>query len=199
MDACRARDVYLLFVLNHLGAEGATREIVIRIVATGFMYVLAAILVYLALRQPDGRQVLWCALGSALLAFVLGKTLNQLVVRDRPFVVYPEQVRLVALIVRPDSFPSIHAITAFGLLGGVLWSRHWRWGLVMLGLGLLMITARVAAGVHWPSDVIGGAALGLLMSGLFVGIQRRWWPHLGLRRPATPPGAEEEPLPPAAK
>lgn len=186
-------DLAVLFALNHLGPEGLAREAVIRAVATGLMYVLAAVVVYLAWRKPDGRQVLLCALGSALLAFLLGKTLNQLVDRDRPFVLYPDQVRHIALIVRPDSFPSIHAITAFGLLGGVLFGRYPRWGLLMLGLGLPMIAARVAAGVHWPTDVLGGAALGLLMAGLFMTVQRRYLPGLGLARTAT--AQEESPVP----
>jgi len=172
----------LLFFLNHLGAEGPPREVVIRLLATGLMYLLAGIVLYISLRMPDGRQVLLCALGSAVVAVLVGKSLNQLVIRDRPFVVFPDEVRHIALIVRPDSFPSIHAVAAFGLVGGVLLGRYRRVGVIMLALASAMIAARVAAGVHWPSDVVGGGLIALFMAALFMVVQRRYWPRVGLRK-----------------
>jgi len=182
MQTIRHLDREILFFLNHLGAEGPAREVVIRLLATGLMYLLAAIVLYLSLKRPAGRQMLFCALGSAFLALLAGKLLNQIVMGDRPFVLFPQDVRHIELIVRPDSFPSVHAVVAFGLAGGVLFGRYRLWGVIMLVVSLLIITARVAAGVHWPSDVVGGALIGLAMAAVFVTIQRRYWPRLGLGR-----------------
>ncbi|MEA3403869.1 MAG: phosphatase PAP2 family protein [Armatimonadota bacterium] len=190
MEALAAFDRQILFALNHLGPDTFTRELVVRAVATGLMYVLVGGTLYVGLRKPGGRQVLIYALASAFLAIGVGKILNQIVARDRPFVVFPQQVRHIELIVRPDSFPSIHAVAAFGLVGGVLFSRYGRWGAAMLTLALCMVAARVAAGVHWPSDVLGGALIGVTIAALWVALQRRYWPTLGLQ----PEGdAEAEP------
>jgi len=175
-------DRQVLFFLNHLGADGTAREMLIRLVATGVMFVLAAVVIYLALSKPDGRQVLARAFLSLLLAVVAGKMLGRTVGGDRPYVLFPDEVRHVELIVRPASFPSIHAVAAFGLTGGVLFGRYRGWGALMLVLGLCMITARVAAGVHWPSDVLGGGVLALGIAGVFVALQSRYWPRLGLGR-----------------
>lgn len=170
--ALNGLDTRILFFLNHLGHEGLARETVIRVLATGSLYVLGVILLYLLVRKPDGRRVLAAAVISGVLALIAGKIINQVVPRERPFVALPGQVRYIALIVRPDSFPSIHAVVAFALSGSVLFSRHRRWGAVMLILATLMALARVASGVHWPSDVAGGAAIGLLAAALVACIPR---------------------------
>ena len=177
-------DREVLFLLNHLGAEGKLREVIIRLLATGLLYGLAGIVLYLFLRKSGGRQVLLCALGSLVLSVLFGKLINQIVARDRPFVVFPEDVRHVGLFVRPASFPSIHAMAGFGIAGGVLFGRYWRWGLIMVAISLFMIASRVAAGIHWPSDVVGGGLMGVGMAAIFVRIQRRYWPRLGLRKDA---------------
>jgi len=192
MQALRQLDQEILFFLNHLGAEGPAREVVIRLLATGLMYALAAIVAYMFLTKPDGRQVLMTALAGALLGYAVGKIINAMVERDRPFVVFPDQVRHVALYVRPASFPSIHAASAFGGTGAVLFGRYRGWGVIMLVLAAFMIAARVAAGVHWPSDVAGGGLIGLVLAAVLVGIQRCCWPRLGLREGEDGEGVSPE-------
>jgi undecaprenyl-diphosphatase len=179
LSSLRQIDQHILFFLNHLGASGVLRDVVIRLLATGLIYALLGIVLYLFLRKPGGKQVLFLALGSAFAAVVVGKVINQIVPRDRPFVVFPGDVRHVALIVRPDSFPSIHVVAAFGLAGGVLFGPHRVWGALMLLLALFMAVARVAAGAHWPSDVAGGALIGLAMAAILAKIQRYYWSRPG--------------------
>ncbi len=146
MSGLHGMDERVLFFLNHLGADGVPRQAVARLLAAGTLFALGAIVAYIVLRKPDGGQVFVPAIAGFVLAVVIGKALNQIVVRERPFVVFPDDVRHIELIVRPDSFPSIHAAGAFGAVGALLWSRHRRWGLAMLVLTLLMAAARVAAG-----------------------------------------------------
>jgi undecaprenyl-diphosphatase len=60
-----------------------------------------------------------------------------------------------------QSFPSGHTTTAFALAAvvGFLWARSF---LPMLVLALAVAASRVVLEVHYPSDVLGGAILGLL-------------------------------------
>lgn len=58
-----------------------------------------------------------------------------------------------------SSFPSDHATLLFGVTCAVLMADR-RLGLLMLGVALLASFARVYTGLHYPSDIIGGALLG---------------------------------------
>jgi undecaprenyl-diphosphatase len=63
--------------------------------------------------------------------------------------------------VSDPAFPSGHASRAFAVaLFLTLRSRRWRWGVPLLGYAVLVALSRVYVGVHWPSDVLGGAILG---------------------------------------
>ena len=106
-------------------------------------------------------------LGLALfLVAMLGRGLSELqrywVARPRP-TLDPHLV-----MVKTSSFPSGHAASsmifyttmALALTSRTRWHRAAAAGAILLSL--LIGTSRVMLGVHWPSDVIGGWAFGLL-------------------------------------
>lgn len=84
--------------------------------------------------------------------------------RNRPFV----EQNFVPLIPHADtaSFPSGHT-TFFFAIGTVLYLYNKKAGMVFLAGSALIGVARVLAGLHWPSDIIWGALIGV-MCGLLV-------------------------------
>jgi undecaprenyl-diphosphatase len=72
------------------------------------------------------------------------------------------------VVVKTSSFPSGHATSsmifyltvALALTMGTRWHRAAAAGAILLSLAIG--TSRVMLGVHWPSDVIGGWAFGML-------------------------------------
>ena len=56
-------------------------------------------------------------------------------------------------------FPSDHATASFAIATAIV-LRNRRWGIGALVLATLLSLTRVAIGVHYPSDVLAGAALG---------------------------------------
>ena len=92
------------------------------------------------------------------------------------------------MVVKTSSFPSGHATSsmifyltlALVLTAGTRW--HARRGGGAILLSLLIGTSRVMLGVHWPSDVIGGWAFGLLWVLLTLRLGRAAW---GYRRRRT--------------
>jgi undecaprenyl-diphosphatase len=103
---------------------------------------------------------------TLLLIALIGRGLSEAqkywIARVRPDL----EPHLVA--VKTSSFPSGHATSsmifylavALALTAGTRWNRLAVAGAVLLSL--LIGTSRVMLGVHWPSDVIGGWAFGML-------------------------------------
>lgn len=90
--------------------------------------------------------------------------------RPRPFVTYADSVNKIAGYTSAISFPSAHTYASFAVAITILLYGHKRLGWVMLALAVIIAISRVATGVHYPSDVIGGALIGI-----FSGILASWW------------------------
>jgi membrane-associated phospholipid phosphatase len=148
----------------------------------------ACVLLLVARRHP---QWLWAAVIATVLATLYSRGLKALLDVPRPPAVLPEGTyALIGPAHRRSSFPSGHTLTAF-LVAGLLAGYRPRWALPALALAALAGLSRVAVGVHWPLDVLGGAAGGLLAAwvGMHVARRRPWGtrpvPHLVLVAVAT--------------
>jgi undecaprenyl-diphosphatase len=88
--------------------------------------------------------------------------LRQWIGRLRPPLVYEEPRPLVPTP-HTGSFPSGHSATAFACATVIAWASP-RLALPAFVLAALVAWSRVYVGVHWPLDVLGGAALGVLVA-----------------------------------
>ncbi|MEO5668052.1 MAG: phosphatase PAP2 family protein [Bdellovibrionota bacterium] len=93
-------------------------------------------------------------------AYVLGYLLKRIFGRTRPFDSIADFVPLVSAP-HGDSFPSSHASTSVGLFVGLLLVAHPFAPLV--GVWAILVSySRFYLGVHFPSDILGGAVFGVL-------------------------------------
>ncbi|MGW6741922.1 phosphatase PAP2 family protein [Streptomyces sp. NPDC055025] len=101
--------------------------------------------------------LLWAPLAAAV-ALLINIPIRGFVERPRPFLDHKGVEVLVAG--KTDySFVSDHATMAMAIGAGVF-IAHRKFGLAAIGLALLEGFCRVYMGVHYPTDVIGGFALG---------------------------------------
>ena len=101
------------------------------------------------------------AFGLTLDLIACNLILKPLVGRLRPFLLNPD----VALLITPPgdaSFPSGHTAASFAAVFALkaAGSPLWKPALV---LAVLIAFSRLYLYVHWPSDVLGGAVLGMVV------------------------------------
>jgi membrane-associated phospholipid phosphatase len=128
----------------------------------GLLVVLGLLLVWTVLRQRDARTVAGVLLvgGGTVIAYGLSEALKLVVDEERPCRVLPGVEMVAHCPAMGDwSFPSNHATLAAGLGVGLALLRP-RLAAIALPLAAAVAVARVAAGVHYPHDVLAGAVLG---------------------------------------
>ncbi|HEX3733999.1 MAG TPA: phosphatase PAP2 family protein [Solirubrobacterales bacterium] len=126
------------------------------------LFIATLAIVFLAARGPrfaSWRRAAVAAGLSAGLGLAVGKAISELVDRARPFVADPGGVHLFSSHVADAGFPSDHATAAFAIAVAIVLRKR-GWGIVALVAAAVLSVGRVAIGVHYPSDVLGGAALG---------------------------------------
>jgi undecaprenyl-diphosphatase len=136
----------------------------------------AASLVWLAIIvvgwviNPTKRAALWRAGMALLVTFVLvDHVLKPYWARPRPFTSNPQHHVLGPMPVTL-SFPSGHA--ASSAAGATALTRVWPHAAVPFWLlAVLIACSRLYLGVHYPSDILGGFVVGILVA-LFVTASR---------------------------
>ena len=107
----------------------------------------------------------------------------------RPFVALPN---VTALLTETSfSFPSAHA-TLFFALSAVFYGYNKTFGIWFFVLSAVMGVARVASGVHYPFDILGGAVLGTLVGGLSVFAIKRYFTKTIVSRSSTSTASSNE-------
>jgi len=122
----------------------------------------AGVVAALWLWSAGHRQLPWVLTAIVLVGRGISEAQKYWIARVRP------DLEPHLVVVRTSSFPSGHATSSmiFFLTLALVLSDGTRWRGVAVSAALLLSfligTSRVMLGVHWPSDVIGGWAFGLL-------------------------------------
>jgi undecaprenyl-diphosphatase len=129
-----------------------------------FTYILVILGAYIVWRERKGGLVflLFVGLTVAVTDSFSSRLLKEWVGRIRPCQVL-ENVRLLTDCNTSYSFPSSHAVNIFAV-AYFLSQMFRRLAPLFFAIAAVVGYSRVYMGIHYPLDVIGGAAIGLLIA-----------------------------------
>ncbi len=142
----------------------------------GDSLVIFSLMLFLVHRQP---RLIWALMLAAIAGTVLVHGLKEWVLVMRPPAVLPhESFTIIGTAHKAVSFPSGHTTAIFTLMALFCLQCGIGNGMKLLAL-LLAISvgiSRIAVGVHWPLDVLGGALIGYTTAafGLWLAPQVAW-------------------------
>ncbi len=166
--------------LNNFVGQNEFFDNVIWFCADILVFAVFVALAYFVIAARGKRQIAIknsvIILFSALLAWACADVIKDIFSSPRPFLVL-DSVNLLFKHGGYDSFPSGH--TTFFVASAVMFIFYIRrLGLFLLILALVTGTARIAAGIHWPIDIVGGFLLGggfaLLVQYSYLKYQERY-------------------------
>jgi undecaprenyl-diphosphatase len=157
-------DFTLYKALNGFAAHHDALEDVLRFFAQDAQFFFVALLAVLFLatgkwRSVNARHGVVAAGFSALLALGIAHLITEFWDRARPYEAHPAAAHLFISPASDPSFPSDHATAAFAIAVAI-WLRSRKAGWLALAMATIVAVSRVAVGVHYPGDVIGGAVIG---------------------------------------
>ncbi len=161
-------DFKIFQLLNGLAGKNEIFDAAIIFIAHWLVYVLAAVLIALWFfnrHKLKTRQALFSAFVSFFIGrFIIVEFIRALIPRARPFL----ERQIVQLIPKgaESAFPSGHAAALFAIATGIYFYNK-RAGMWLFFVAILVSIARVVAGVHYPSDILGGVMVGIGTAWIF--------------------------------
>ncbi|MEJ5287264.1 MAG: phosphatase PAP2 family protein [Bacteroidota bacterium] len=166
-------DLSIFYFINKSIANPIFDKLFVLLTVQENWYLLYSVLIYFlwSKYQIRGKIFILLLVITIFVADQLSSHLiKELVGRIRPCHTL-QDIRLLVPCGGGKSFPSSHAVNnfAFAILLGSFF-RNYRVHFIVIAT--LIAISRIYVGVHYPSDVVGGAILGTLVGFLFVYIHR---------------------------
>lgn len=153
-------DTILFQLLNQLAGINIWSDWLIIFLADYLLYFLIFFLVAWALVWKNFRVAAFALVTAFFSRFLVTEIIRFFYDRPRPFETL-ENIKQLTSHTTGSSFPSGHAAFAFGL-AFFIFLHNKKKGICYLTVALLIGLGRVVAGVHYPSDILGGLAVGLV-------------------------------------
>ncbi|MGQ9456497.1 MAG: phosphatase PAP2 family protein [Armatimonadota bacterium] len=172
----REIDVWLFKLLNVHLANPIADRIMLAATTLGIGSVAVAICLALLLigqitNNTHIRKTAYAGIVACIISLIIVQTIKHLWDKPRPLAIIFE-ARPVGKALFWNSFPSGHTATAFATaiaMGAFVPKLR----IILLLLATLVAVSRIYVGAHYPTDVIGGAALGTIVGEVCAGFVSR--------------------------
>lgn len=140
-------------------------------------YIVLICLLLFVLGKYKGKMVSVFILFASYITYVTSLAIKEVIKRPRPMDAYQELSVMGS--VKFFSFPSTHS-ALIAVIATILCVKYKKLGFVLIPAALLVGVSRVYLGHHFPTDVLAGFVLGVIIAllllgaeGLFVTIQKQ--------------------------
>lgn len=168
-------NITLFYLIHNLAFQYPWLDAIIRFSAESLIYIAIVLITfiyavnqgllkreYLSLSKfvKQSRNVIFVILTTGA-TYLLANVLKLLFRTERPFVALSNVQTLISE--SGFAFPSGHS-TTIGAFAFAIYFRNKRLGYLALAAMVLVGLARIASGVHFPIDIIGGFAIGFMVA-----------------------------------
>ncbi len=171
---------FIEWIQNTLGSLNNTIGTVLSFIGGEIGMMLLVLILYFCWKKDIGKRA---ALTVAALNCWL-PMLKSAVMRHRPYMEHPDRVKGVAdvgnsaslddVAAHGYSFPSMHSASASALLIPLAneVKKRWLWITACI-IVLLVGISRAITGMHYPTDILAGWALGLVGAGIVLLLEKK--------------------------
>ncbi|OGS44273.1 MAG: hypothetical protein A3K76_07240, partial [Euryarchaeota archaeon RBG_13_57_23] len=176
-------DEDVLHLLNHAGESPLADVVFVVFTLLGMFTVTLMAAPFLWAK--DKRDSAFDLVLSVIIVSVLVGLVKLAVIRDRPFESLDGAVQTISFYglaeTSGSSFPSGHAARIFAVATIISLNVRFPAKVASLAIAVMVALSRVFLGLHWPTDVLAGALLGILVAFALARLGPVWRPYSTFR------------------
>ena len=158
------RDI-LLWIHTHLRIDALTPVMrFLSLLGDKGLFWIALTLVLLLFRRTR-RLGVYCAASMVLTFLIVNCAIKPLIARTRPYDLFSE-IQILAHAEHDFSFPSGHSANSFAVAWILYRMAPKKYGIPAVVLAALIAFSRLYVGVHYPTDVLAGIVIAILLAEL---------------------------------
>jgi undecaprenyl-diphosphatase len=159
MTSLAKLDLWLFHAIHDTAGKNVVLDAIGYAAAVYVIFGLLLGVFVVALSQVYGKRVLWRVTLASLVAFLYNAAIGAIVQQARPPLV-TDAHPLIWPLLTDKSFPSDHAALSFAM-AWIVYRCAPQPGKIFLVIAAVVALGRVYAGVHFPTDIIAGAIVGV--------------------------------------
>lgn len=169
-------DIKLFYFFNDIAGKSFIGDALIVFLAEYLQHLVVAVLFLLLYVSFYTSREKWRIFQVVIVSIfvsriVITELIRMFYHRLRPYLEIPANNLLTE---SAFSFPSGHAAFFFALAAAV-YGFNKKWGIGFFGSAAVISISRIAAGVHYPSDIVGGMIIGILAAYVTAQIFKKFY------------------------